>query len=122
MSDADVIVVLGRLAGSCQDACQDAAASPAELAKRYTALRAQAMELNDRQGWATADEFDVQFPTIDALVEIESLDRALGQASGPYGPVKRGAAALLREALLQLAGWTTGVRLAQETLREMDSS
>ena len=112
--------MLGRLAASCQDACQDAAASPADLAKRYTALRAEAMDLNDRQGWATADEFDVQFPTIDALVEIESLDRALG-ASGPDGPVDRGTTARLTEALLQLAGWTTGVRLAQETLREMDS-
>ena len=111
--------MLGRLAASCQDACQDAAASPADLAKRYTALRG-AMGLNDRQGWATADEFDAQFPTIDALVEIESLERALG-ASGPDGPVDRGTTGRLTDALLQLAGWTTGVRLAQETLREMDS-
>jgi len=79
------------------------------------------MELNDRHGWATADEFDVQFPTIDALVEIESLDRALGEASGADGPVDRGTAARLTEALLHLAAWTTGVRLAQETLRGMDS-
>lgn len=117
MSDADVIVVLSRLAASCQDA----AASTSNLAKRYTALRTQAMELNARHGWATADEFDVQFPAIDALVEIESLDRALGGASGPAGPVERGTATRLTEALLQLAAWTTGVRLAQETLREMDS-
>jgi hypothetical protein len=73
MSDADVIVVLGRLAV----ACQDAAASTSNLAKRYTALRTQAMELNDRHGWATADEFDAQFPTIDALVEIESAQETL---------------------------------------------
>ena len=117
MRDADVIVVLGRLAASCQDAV----ASPADLAKHYAALRAQAMELNGREGWATADEFDVQFPTIDALVEIESLDRALGEASGADGTVERGIAARLTEALLQLASWATGVRLAQETLREMDS-
>ena len=78
------------------------------------------MDLNDRQGWATADEFDVQFPTIDALVEIESLDRALGARRGRTARLTadRGT---LTEALLQLGGWATGVRLAHETLREMDS-
>ena len=117
MRDADVIVVLGRLAASCQDAV----ASPADLAKHYAALRAQAIELNGREGWATADEFDVQFPTVDALVEIESLDRALGKVSRPEGPLPRGTAARLTQALVQLGGWATGVRLAYETLHEMDS-
>ena len=79
------------------------------------------MNLNDRHGWATADEFDVQFPTVDALVEIESLDRALGKGSGPEGPLPRGTAARLTQALVQLGGWVTGVRLAYETLRQMDS-
>ena len=112
-----MIVTLGRLAASCQDAT----ASPADLAQRYTALREEAMGLNDRHGWATADEFDVQFPTIDALVEIESLDRALGKVSRPEGPLPLGTAAWLTQALVQLGGWTTGVRLAYETLHEMDS-
>ena len=116
MSDADVIIVLRRLAQSCQDA----ASSPAELAQRYTALRAEAVDLNDRHGWATAEEFGVQFPTVGALVEIESLDRALGRVSGPQGLLARGTAARLTQALVQLGGWATGVRLAYETLREMD--
>jgi hypothetical protein len=77
------------------------------------------MELNHRHGWATADEFDSQFPTVDALVEIESLDRALGEGSEPDGPAAR--AARLTQALLQLGAWATGVRLAYKTLREMDS-
>jgi len=77
------------------------------------------MELNDRHGWATADEFDSQFPTVDALVEIESLDRALGEGSEPDGPEAR--AVRLAQALLQLGAWATGVRLACKTLREMDS-
>ena len=111
-----MIVTLGRLAASCHDAT----ASPADLAPRYTSLRAQAMELNDRHGWATADEFDSQFPTVDALVEIESLDRALGEASEPDGPQAR--AARLTQALVQLGAWATGVRLAYKTLREMDST
>jgi hypothetical protein len=116
--DADVIVLLCRLAASCQDA----AGSATDLAARYTAVRAQAKELNDRHGWATADEFDTQFPSVEALIEIESLDLTLGAAPGPDGPVERGAAPRLTQALLQLAGWTTGVRLAHETLRELDST
>jgi hypothetical protein len=115
LSHADVIVTLGRLAASCQDA----AASPRDLARRYTSLRAQAMELNDRHGWAAADEFDTQFPTVDALLEIESLDRALGEGSEPDGPEAR--AAQLTQALVQLGAWATGVRLAYKTLRELDS-
>jgi hypothetical protein len=114
VGDADLTVMLGRLSSSCHDA----AASAGDLAERYTALRAQAMRLNDRHGWATADQFDAQFPSVGALLEIQSLDRALGAASSP---VERGAAALITEALLHLASWATGARLAYETLREMDS-
>ena len=117
MTDADVNILLRRLA----DACQDAAASAANLAERYTALRAQAVELNARHGWATADEFKAQIPTVEALIAIESLDRAFGDTSSRGLPVERGAAARLTEALLQLAGWATGVGLAYETLREMDA-
>jgi hypothetical protein len=117
LTDADVIIVLRRLAESCQDA----AASAADLAERYTALRAQAVELNARHGWATADEFKAQIPTVEALVAIESLDRAFGDTSSRDLPVERGTAARLTEALLQLAGWATGVGLAYETLREMDA-
>lgn len=113
----EVIVALRRLA----DACQDAADDGADLADRYAALREQARRLNDRHGWATREEFDTQTPTVDALVEIESLDRALeeGLARDPVDP--RRVATHLTEALLQLAGWATGVRLAHETLRDIDS-
>jgi hypothetical protein len=117
LTDADVILVLRRLA----EACQDAAASAADLAERYTALRAQAVELNARHGWATADDFKAQIPTVEALVAIESLDRAFGDTPRRDLPVERGIAARLTEALLQLAGWATGVGLAYETLREMDA-
>ena len=78
------------------------------------------MELNDRHGWATADEFDSQFPTVDGLVEIQSLDQALGEASEPDSPEAR--AARLTQALVHLGAWATGARLAYKTLREMDST
>ena len=114
--DADVIVVLRRLAESCQDA----AGSAAELAERYGALRAEAMELNEQHGWVTADDLAAQLPSLAELVVIESLDRAFGETSAPDLPVEPGTEARLTQALIQLAGWATGVRLAYETLREMD--
>jgi hypothetical protein len=113
----EVIIALRRVA----DACQDAADEAADLADRYAALREQARRLNDRHGWATRDEFDAQVPTVDALVEIESLDRALEQGLGRDSVDPRRAATHLTDALLQLAGWATGVRLAHETLRDIDS-
>jgi hypothetical protein len=60
--DADVIVVLRRLAESCQDA----AGSAAELAERY---------------WATADDLAAQLPGLEELIAIESLDRVFGETS-----------------------------------------
>jgi hypothetical protein len=117
LGDADVISELSSLAQSCQDAAR----SGADLAERYAVLRAQGIELNERGGWATADELEALIPTVDGLVAIELLDRAFGEMSGPDLPIDRGSAARLTEALLQLAGWATGVRLAQEALPEMDS-
>jgi hypothetical protein len=117
LMDADVVIVLRRLAESCQYA----AGSVAELAERYGALRAEAMNLNDQHGWATADDLAAQVPSLEELIAIESLDRAFGEASAPDLPVDGGTEARLTEALIQFAGWATGVRLAYETLREMDS-
>jgi hypothetical protein len=108
--------VLRRLAESCHDL----AGSAAELAERYGALRGEAMELNALHGWATADDLAAQLPSLEALIAIESLDRAFGETSAPDLPVERGTATRLTEALTHLAAWATGVRLAYETLREMD--
>jgi hypothetical protein len=113
----EVLIALRRVA----DACQDAADDGADLADRYAALREQARRLNDRHVWATWDEFDTQVPTVDGLVEIESLDRALEESMGRDPVDPRRAATHLTDALLQLAGWATGVRLAHETLRDIDS-
>jgi hypothetical protein len=113
---ADVTVALRRLAESCEDAA-GSAGNPAE---RYAALRAEALDLNDRHGWATADEFATQIPTLEALFAIESLDRSVGKSARDI-PVEGGTEARVTESLIQLAGWATGVRLACATLREMDS-
>jgi hypothetical protein len=79
------------------------------------------MELNEQHGWVTVNDLAAQLPSLAELVVIESLDRAFGETSAPDLPVERGTEARLTEALIQLAGWATGVRLAYETLREMDS-
>jgi hypothetical protein len=113
----DVIVRLGSLVL----ACHEAAASGHDLAERYVAVRADAAALNEQYGWATSDEFGAQVPSLESLLETESLDRAFGATAAPGLPVDRGIAARLSEALTELAGWASGLRLAYETLRERDS-
>ena len=114
---ADVIDALRGL----EEACRHALDSGDDLAERYAALRVEAVGLNDRHHWATAEEFAAQAPTLEALNAIDSLDRALSETSFDGLPGERGADARLADALIQLAGWATGVRLACETLRDMDS-
>jgi hypothetical protein len=112
-----VIVSLGHLV----EACHEAASSGRDLAKQYRATRAEAETLNEQYGWATPEEFAVQVPSLESLLETESLDRAFGETAAPWPPVERGTAARLREALTELAAWAAGLRLAYETLRETDS-
>jgi hypothetical protein len=112
--------VIARLA-SLVHACHEAAASGHDLAERYMATRAEAMTLNEQYGWATSDEFAAQIPSLESLLETESLDRAFGETAAPGLSVERGTAARLNEARTELAGWATGLRIAYETLRERDS-
>jgi hypothetical protein len=113
----DVIVRLGCLV----HACRAAGASGEDLAKRYMALRTEAVTLNDQYGWATSEDFAAQIPSVESMREIESLDRAFGETAASGLSVERGTAARLSEALTGLEGWATGLRLAYETLRETDS-
>ena len=106
----DLIIRLGRLV----QACHDAEASGQDLATRYMALRTEAATLNEQYGWATSEEFGAQLPTLESMLETESLDLAWGR------PVERGTPARLTQALTELAGWATGLLLAYETLRDMD--
>jgi hypothetical protein len=112
----DVIVSLGRLV----HACREAVASKEDLAKRYMALRTEAVTLNEQYGWATSEEFAAQIPSLESMLEIESLDRAFGETAASGLPGERTTAARLSEALTELEGWATGLRLAYETLRERD--
>jgi hypothetical protein len=113
----DVIVRLSYLV----HACREAAASGEDLAKRYIALRTEAVTLNEQYGWATSEEFAAQIPSVESMLEIESLDRAFGETAASGLPGERSTATRLSEALTELEGWATGLRLAYETLRETDS-
>jgi hypothetical protein len=113
----DVIVRLGSLV----QACHEAAEFGQDPAKRYMAMRAEALTLNEQYRWATSEEFGAQIPSLESLLETESLDWAFGETAAPGLPVERGTGARLREALTELAAWATGLRLAYETLRETDA-
>ena len=102
-------------------ACREAVASGEDLAKRYIALRTEAVTLNKQYGWATSEEFAAQIPSLESMREIELLDQAFGESAASRRPVKRGTATRLSEALTELEGWATGLRLAYETLRKTDS-
>ena len=119
MAYADLILELEELAQACTEAARHDA-SEQQLARAYAALRGQAVALNGRNSWLSADECATQIPTLEALRTIESLDVAFGSEVSPSLRADRGTIARLLEALIQLGSWATGIRMAYETLRHMD--
>ena len=88
------------------------------LAVQYSRLRADALALNARHGWATPEEFGAQFPTLDGVSVIESLDHAVEQGPGPPRRIVQTSDRLV-QLLRDLAGSATGVRTAYETLEDV---
>jgi hypothetical protein len=114
---AYVITQLQRLATLSADAAGEGGSADT-LAARYSRVRADALALNARHGWATPEEFGALFPTVDGVSVIEALDHAFEQGSGPADrvvPTSDRLAQLLRD----LAGWATGVQTAYETLEDI---
>ena len=68
----------------------------------------------------TQDKRGQVIPAQITIFEDRSFSFILKTPPAPDLPVERGTEARLTEALIQLAGWATGVRLAYGTLREMD--
>jgi uncharacterized protein (DUF433 family) len=97
-------------------AIAEAGDSHADLLETYDALRTRAIALAQAQEWATSEELADQFPRLRALREIERLDLAFGAEAVPGRAPDRGLTARVIEALTELAGWATGVRLAYESL------
>jgi hypothetical protein len=90
----------------------------AELLDAYASLRERAFALARTHGLSTTEGLADQFPSPQALREIERLDVAFGSGSTPGPPPDRGLPARLTEALIELSGWATGARLAYETLED----
>ena len=90
----------------------------AALLDAYSSLRERAFELARTHGLSTAERLADQFPTPQALREIERLDIAFGPGSTLELPHDRGLPARLTDALIELSGWATGARLAYETLED----
>jgi len=90
----------------------------AELLDAYASLRERAVALARAHGLATAAQLADQFPSPQAIREIERLDIVFGPGSTPGPPPDRGLTARLSEALVELSGWATGARLAYETLED----
>lgn len=89
-----------------------------ELLETYVTLRQRAVALAKTKELATAQQLADQFPSPQALREVERLDIAFGADSSPGLPPDRGLPARLTEALVELSGWATGARLAYETLED----
>jgi hypothetical protein len=95
----------------------DAAGGSREPAGDYARLRGQAQELNSRYSLMPDGDFDNLLPSPDALFEIDSLHRALGETFDEAP--SRGTEATLdrqRALLLSLAGWAAGFDAAYHTL------
>jgi hypothetical protein len=96
----------------------DAAGPDVCLLATYEALRERAEELARAHGWATSEELATSFPRLQALHEIERLDRAFELETSRGVPPDRHMYARLIDLLMELSGWATGVGLAFETLEE----
>ena len=84
-----------------------------DLRNAYEQLRARAADLNRRHGLATTQEFATQLPTAEDLALIERLDAAI--AADAHPAIAADSHRLI-DALGQIYGWATGLRLAYETL------
>ena len=114
MADQELLSELRAIAEQSAKAA-DAGGPEATLLKTYEALRERAETLARVHRWSTLEDQATSFPSAQALREIERLDRAFGPESVRALPADRSMSARLRESLVELSGWATGVRLAYET-------
>jgi hypothetical protein len=117
MTHSAVISELRAIAERSAEA-SERAGPEAELCDAYASLRERAVALARTHDLVTEEQLADQFPSPQALREIERLDIALGPGSIPGPSANRGVTTRLTEALVELSGWATGVRLAYETLED----
>jgi hypothetical protein len=78
----------------------------------YARLREAACLLNEREQWATREEFDAVFPAATTLDAIDELAHQLGLSAAASSPSAR--RERLRGLLLELCGWATGIEAADQ--------
>jgi hypothetical protein len=95
-----------------------AAERSSEPARDYARLRLRADDLNRRHTLMCREDFDSLLPSPNALLEIDALHRAFGQA---FDDAPSRAPAVhpdtFRALLRSLAGWAAGIDAAYQTLR-----
>ena len=110
--DEEIVIEVRRLA---EAACAAAEARvPSEAA--YVRLRARARGLNEREQWASDEEFDAHFPPATALHAIEELESQyrLSGAASPSPAAAPSPHEQLHRLLLELCGWATGIEAADQ--------
>ena len=78
----------------------------------YVRLREVAWALNEREQWATQEEFDAAFPAATTLEAIDKVAYQLGLSAAAPSSSARGER--LRGLLLELCGWATGIEAADQ--------
>jgi hypothetical protein len=113
--DDETILVLLRLAEQAESAAEDwTPESHSQIARRYAALREQAWVLASRNGWGTQQSFSDQFPSVEQLVLIQTLDRTWYLAGTSEAARPADGTSPVQRALRALAAWAIGVRMAGE--------
>ena len=82
----------------------------------YVRLRGWARALNEREQWASEDEFDAHFPAATALTAIDELERQyrVTAAASSAPVIASDRHEQLRRLLLELCGWATGIGAADQ--------
>jgi hypothetical protein len=107
---------LERIAESASDAAEKYSPDRERAVEaEYVRLRGQAEALNRRYGWASAEEFDTLFPTLDAQATLAELERSI-DTTGLPSEVEPGAPA--QRHLRHLSYWASAVALAARSAQE----
>jgi hypothetical protein len=99
-----------------EEAMRAAERSPVP-ASDYERLRFRARELNCRFLLVPDDDFDNMLPSPDALLEIDALNRALGQGLEDARRMPVAPSVRSKALLLSIAGWALGIDAANQTMQ-----
>ena len=109
--DTRAIVELRAIAAEAREGADAmAAGQDASGADRYRSLQQRAAALNAEHQWASPEEFETMFPTLDALREMAALIQRYGV--GPSG--QHQSESSIHGLLVGLWAWARGVLVPYE--------